>query len=1067
MKRILQLTIILLTLHGMCEAQQIIRGKVISADDRLPLPGASVKLNGTSLAVTADTEGRFSLAITASDSLLTISYIGYKTKEIRLRGLTEILVALEPSPNTLREVVVSTGYQSVPRERATGSFSQVDGDLLNRTISTGVLSRLDGVVSGLVFNRNNLKNDISIRGRSTIFANSQPLIVLDNFPYEGDIENINPNDIESVSVLKDAAAASIWGSRAGNGVIVIITKKGSNNRPLQVSFSSTVTSGAKPDLFYEDRMSTADFIEMEKTLFVKGYYQSAETSINKAPLTPVVELLIAKRDGKMAAADADAQIEALKSLDVRDDFTRHLYRNSLNQQYAFNLNGGSEKQRYYVSAGYDKNLQNAVGNDYGRITLNASNTYSLLQSKLDLTTGILFTQSNSRNNNPGAGAIRFDSGNDFIYPYARLADESGSPLAITHGYRNAFIQSAESLGMLDWQYRPLDEIGVANNRASLTDYKVNAALKYRLPLDFTAEVLYQYGSGLNERTNLQSEESYYTRDMINKFTMLNSNGSLARNLPFGGILNKNQQEYTSHNFRAQLNYSRNWLAKHSVSALAGWEVRDLHTSGTSSITYGYNSENATGAIVDYLNSYSLFYNPAASSRILYGDGMSELVDRFISWYGNGLYAYKSRYTFSASARLDQSNLFGVETNQKGVPLWSAGMKWNVAREDFYNLKWLPELAVRATYGYNGNIDKSVTAYTTARLYGNSIITALPYARIINAPNDRLRWERVKIINGAIDFETRNGILSGSIEYYRKQGKDLIGNAPLAPTAGMETFRGNTANTQGEGWDVALHSRNIDKEFQWGTTLLFSHATDKVTGYSERSTVNNYMRYGSGSGNRNLIYPLEGRPLYAIYSYRWAGLDPQTGNPQGYADGQVSRDYTAIINGSTPDNVVYHGSARPLVFGALRNTFSWKRFSVSANISYRLGYYFRRQSVDYSRVLAGEGGHGDYSRRWQKPGDEDITSVPSLPAVSNVNRDNLYLFSEALVEKGDHIRLQDINISYDLKKADIPSLPFSKARLFLYAGNLGMIWQANDAGLDPDYLAGPPPRTIAAGLRVDF
>lgn len=245
--------------------------------------------------------------------------------------------------------------------------------------------------------------------------------------------------------------------------------------------------------------------------------------------------------------------------------------------------------------------------------------------------------------------------------------------------------------------------------------------------------------------------------------------------------------------------------------------------------------------------------------------------------------------------------------------------------------------------------------------------------------------------------------------------------------------------------------------------MFSYAADKVTKYLIKSTSSRYLEGGYGFGN----YPLEGNPLYAIYSYPWAGLDPQTGDPQGYLNGGVSKDYVKIVNAATPENLIYHGPARPTLFGALRNTFSYKNVSLSANVSYRLGYYFRKESIRYGVLLTGQNGHGDYGLRWQKPGDESITYVPSIPALANTSRDNLYLYSEALVEKGDHIRLQDIQLSYDLEKKNYPKLPVARTQLYLYANNMGVLWKAGKGSTDPDYQSGILPMTISAGLKIGF
>ncbi|WP_162842828.1 SusC/RagA family TonB-linked outer membrane protein [Mucilaginibacter pineti] len=1024
------------------------------------LVGATIINKTSGKAILTNDKGEFILTAQDGDQVV-ISFIGYQPYILTVTNdLPFQNIVLHPIFNNLNEVLVSTGYQLINQERATGSFVQVNNELINRSVSTDILSRLQDVTSGLIFNRGSSstgKNDISIRGLSTIYGNAQPLIVIDNFPYDGDINNINPNDVESITVLKDAAAASIWGARAGNGVIVITTKKGAYNRPPQVSFNSNLTIGAKPDLFYHSQMSSADFIEVEKNLFAQGYYQTAELSANHEALTPVVQMLIAQRDGKISQAQANSQIEALKKQDVRNDLEKYFYQKSINQQYSFNLNGGSVNQRYSLSAGWDKNLNNLIRNGYDRVTLNGTNTFGFIKNKLELTIGVYFTQSKTLLNN-----TLYNSSYNAItatpyYPYANLADANGNPVAVVKDYQTSFIQSAASQGLLDWTYKPLQELNIADNTVTLTDYRINTGLKYKIIPGLNAEILYQYERSQSDGRNLQSGQAYYTRNLINNFTQVNPDGPLTYNIPPGGILDKSNSDFVSQNFRGQLNYIKQWGAKNEINALAGYEVKDLHTIGNTYRLYGYDNDHATSQTVNYISPFGQYYYPGVTGQIPNKDAESDLTDRYRSYYANASYTYDRRYIFSGSTRFDESNLFGVKTNQKGVPLWSAGFAWNISNESFYKNDWLPYLKLRATYGYNGNVYKNVSAYTTAYYYSHAPDTQLPYASIQNPPNPELRWERVKIINLGLDFSTKANTISGSVDYYHKNGIDLIGTTPYAPSTGITTFTGNNAGTTGNGMDVILNTRNIDRRFKWNTNFLFSLAYDKVT---------NYKTPVIGLGA--LGQPVVGHPQYSMFSYQWAGLDPQTGEPRGYLNGVVSKDYTGIINSATSANIVYNGPARPTKFGSVRNTFSFDNFSLSANITYRLGYYFRKESVDYSSILTGKGGSGDYALRWQNPGDEGHTNIPSIPSAIDYNRDSFYQLSSVLVEKGDNIRLQDVTLSYDLNKAQLNRLPFNKIRFYLYANNIGIIWRANRSGLDPDYpYAAPPVRTIAAGLKIDF
>ena len=373
-----------------------------------PLPGITVRVKGSSNATASDAEGQFTISNLDSNAVLVFSSINTEIQEIHLHGRTNLLVVLKFRIVNLSDVSVSvnSGYQEIPKERITGSFGFVDNKLFNRTVSTNVLERIENLVPGVVFNKGDAANTdpILIRGRTTIYADAAPLIVLDNFPYDGNVNNLNPNDIESITILKDAAAASIWGARAGNGVIVITTKKGRGTKP-QLEFNSNFTFQKTPDLFNVKTIPSPDYIDLEKYLFDQGYYFVDELynqiNFGHPPFTPVVDLLIKKRDGLINPSDADAQIESLKKFDVRNDLEKDLYRNSLNQQYAINVSGNTPALNYYLSVGWDRNLPVLLGSQSDRITMRSKNTFKI-SDKLSIEAGLNYVESISKNgNNPG------------------------------------------------------------------------------------------------------------------------------------------------------------------------------------------------------------------------------------------------------------------------------------------------------------------------------------------------------------------------------------------------------------------------------------------------------------------------------------------------------------------------------------------------------------------------------------------------------------------------------------------------------------------------------------------
>lgn len=1057
--------IVLLCMSLHMQGQQLLTGKVISAADGYPLIGASIKLLPSAMVTKTNELGVFKLTVTSGVTEIEISYIGYENKVLRVDSLgrSELLISLSEASLIMQEVTVSTGYQNVLKERATGSFVLINEEQLNRRLSPDILSRLEDIAPGVIFNRGRSStgaNDISIRGQSTLFANAKPLVVIDNFPYDGDLNTLNPNDVESISILKDAAAASIWGARAGNGVIVITTKKGGFNRKLQWSFNNNLTIGDKPDLFEEPRMSVSDYIDTERILFNRGFYLASENSLSKPALSPVVELLIARRDGKIGDAELNTSLNTLKSYDVRNELDRYYYQPSVNQQYAVNLQGGSNNQSFYFSAGYDKQRAAQVGNDDRRVTANLKHQLLFLDKKLKWDASLYYVSGFQQLNAPpqptwSAGPL---------YPYASLTDEQGNPVSVNKDFRNEYLQSVKGAGILDWEYRPLQELNALNNNSRTNDIRWNAGLRYQLNPWLNASVLYQYGLVNQSQKNLQTEQAYAVRDLVNQFTEILPDGTLIRNLPAGGILDRIAYSQMGHTLRAQIGTEKQWLARHEFSAIAGYEMKDLNNQSALSRAYGYNSDYSTNIRIDYVTSFKRFNLPSSTRSIPYVDNETDRTDRFISWFANAAYTFDKRYTVSGSARIDKSNLFGVSANQRALPLWSAGLSWNLEQESFFPFKNLfSSLKIRGTYGYNGNIDKGVSAYTTALFNsGANSLTRLPFAQITNPPNPDLSWERVKIWNGGLDFSLKNKSLSGTLEIYTKRGEDLIGNMIVPASSGITRFRSNTSSTLTRGLDAQISTLVIKRQsFSVQSTLLASLFKEKVTAYEVLAPLSSYLRSGDGITSGNL--PFEGRPLYAVYSLRSAGLDPANGDPMSYFNGQISKNYNGIIAGLKAGDILYHGPARPSFFGAWRNQIGWKHLTLSANISYRAGYYYRRNSIIYGNNM-GLGRHSDFAQRWQKPGDEQFTQVPSVSLTTNINRDFIYQFSETLVERGDHIRLQDIQMTYALQQRHWPKMPFQSVQLYIYANNLGLLWKASSAPYDPDYQDGTLPRTIAAGLK---
>lgn len=955
----------------------------------------------------------------------------------------------------LREVNISTGYQTLNRERATGSFVLIDSILLNRSVSGNILDRLDGVTSSLIFNKENLgtgynRAAISIRGRSTINGDATPLLVVDNFPYYDSIDNINPADVESITVLKDAAAASIWGAKAGNGVIVITTKKGKLNSKLQVNLSSSFNIADKPRLFTRQQLSSAEFIEVEQFLFDKGKYDAVINN-GYGVRSPAVELMLAYRNGQIGLDRRNEMLHSLSKFDVRQEERDYLYRSPIDQLYQLSVNGGSTNNSYAISGGFDKGLpaSNVASNE--RFTLNANHSFYTLKNKLSFNVGFQFTQQNQQRNS----TLLTNK-----YPYEHFVGENGEALPVTDGVLNlGYATAAGQIGLLDWRYKPLEE-NLANVTQGNTSLRLNIITTYNIANALKLAVYYQHQRNNGRQDDLGALTSYRTRNQINTITQLNqTTGEATRPIPLGDILRRNFNSLMGHSGRVQFDFRQVW-GKHELSALAGFELNDYQTSSSSSILYGYNASTGVNLnpTIDFIKSHKYYYSNS-STIIPMGLQNGVTIDRYRSAFANFSYIWDNRYIISGGARKDESNIFGVRANEKGVPLWSAGLAWNLHNEKFYTLHWLPFLNLRTTFGHNGNVYKNISAYLTASSptfinpwQGN-------YANIVNPPNPSLRWERVANMNVELEFALKNNLLRGNIAYYRKWASDLIGKAPIAPQTGVNTFVGNSATLGTKGIDVSLSLSQKISAVHWNSALLFNWVADKVAAY-EVSPGNNYDIV---SGNYN--NPLVGYPYSAIFSYRWVGLSTD-GSPQAYLDNAISTNYTAIRNSADRNDMVYAGAGTPTFFGSLRNSFTWRYLSVSFNVSYKLGYYFRRESLNNSNLYTGSYKMPDYGLRWQKPGDEALTDVPALIYPANANRTLIYTLADVLVEPGSHIRLQDIRLECNLKTL-MPRIKVGQLQIFGYAQQLGLLWAANKKGIDPDNPLMLPSGAYAAGFKLNF
>ena len=1043
-----------------------IRGRVVNEKGEV-LEGVTVVVKGTNLAMATDANGEFEFKNLDPEAVLVFTSVNTEPRELPLSGRTMFVVTLKTKVSALDDVQVkvNTGYQRISKERYIGSVSTLDSAAFHRRVGERIIDRLDGMVTGMLFDKKGVKSsafsNIQIRGLSTLFnASNSPLVIVDNFPFAQDLNSINPNDVESITVLKDAAATSIWGARAGNGVIVITTKKGKYNQPLQISISSNIKISSREDLYYYPSIAVPDIIDIEHMLFKAGRYDAdIFNTTNRTAISPVVEILARRRAGLISAADSATQIDGLKGLDLRRDLDEYVYRHAVTQSHYFSVGGGSNLFNYTFSGGYDRML-NGVQHSRPDQQFTFSSTAAFRASKnLEVTAGAKYTHGIAESATlPGLGKH---------YPYAQLADAEGNALPVAGIRRLGYVDTAGAGALLDWHFRPLDEVKYTDSRRTNRLLSLNTGISYRINSWLSVTGSYQFNNQTLNFRRLYDLRTYFARDLINQFTNLAYTSPELRNpLPVGGIVDISYQESNSHNLRGQLNFNKSFGIKHQVSSLVMAEISQTRTSGYANRLFGYDKESGTSiASLDFLTRYPS-YGGISGTLPIPNDSREYpwQLNRFVSFAANVSYTFNGRYTLYGSARKDGSNYFGVNTNRKWKPLWSAGLSWDIRQEPFFKASWISALRLRGSYGVSGN-PGTASALATMNYSSRDAYTGFLTANLQNAPNPDLKWENVQMTNLALDFGVLQNRITGSFELFQKRCTDVLSTEPTPFSTGVSGFVNNVADMKGHGFELSLLSRNIEGPFKWQTSFGLSHARMIVTKILSLGT-GNYDKVNAMTSYA--VNPVRGRLVYGLTSYRWAGLDPLTGAPRGYLNGQVSTDYIGIGN-DTLDNQVYHGSSIPLYNGFVLNTFSWKGFSVSANISYRLGFYFRRPSINYNSLTSNLRGDAEYYQRWKQPGDEAFTNVPAFIYPVNAESDRFYQYAEITALRGDNIRLQDIRLQYSWGNKRV-----RRISAYLYINNLNfIIWRKSGYPLDPDFVGAggdpvtPIPVSYTAGITLDL
>ena len=1054
--------------------QSFLMKGVVTDEDGESIIGATVMIGGTSKGTVTDINGQYTLEVQSGD-LVSFTFVGMTDKVIKAQVNKKMVnVQLESNATALADVVI-TGYQTLSKERATGSFDKVDSSVLSSRPTADLSTALQGLVAGMqATEKEDGSIDFLIRGSSSLYADKKPLLVVDGFPIQGDFSSINPNDVESVTVLKDAAAASIWGARSANGVIVVTTKKGKKDK-VQVDVQAFVRIGTNPDLEYiMNQADSRTMVDYEMRAFENNWKMAAWEyapifSKIQNSLTLAQELYYANKYQGLSKEEMEQGLERLRNTSNRQQLKDYLMQTQLLQQYNVSISGGTERMSNYMSLMYEKNDESTIKRGYEKFMINYNNSYKVTKW---LTANLITTLQRKDQETSGVTIGEFSN----LSPYEMLLNEDGSYATNLNVYNRAELEKLplEKLPYSDWSYNMLREVRGREYKTTNTMYRVQLGLNAQIIKGLNYDMRVQYESTSSEYKNYDSEDTFYARNLVNSYTEYNNETQEVgvSRIPKGGVLRSGKTEYSNYVFRNQLNYNNSFAEKHEISALAGIEISQYDTEGTvNPYVYGYNKEKNTSSVppYGYGSNVDSFKNFFGNSATIEGGNTSYSLrcDRYVSYYTNIGYVYDGKYGASFSARGDGSNFVSDDPSLRWSPMWSVGAKWNIGKEEFIkDIDWINYLNLRATYGINGNAEKSTSPLTLVSV-GSSVnsTTGTITGNISSFGNPSLCWEKTYTTNIGVDFDLFRSKLSGKLDFYNRKSKDVIGQVTIPSVYGTSTQKFNNAEILNRGVELELtgnfHIPSVDLGIR--STVTYAYNYNKIL---------------------KLYYPalycyelveadthVEGRPVGSLYSYDFLGTENGIPYVIGANGDKISMNDVSVHNRSLGLDILHYSGTTipPHTFG-WSNQFTWNNFSLYVYLTGNFGGIFRAPTA--GSIPSVGSGKTFVSSSIKDFADSDGTLYPTWPLK---DESNFYLWDrytpnlEYFVQDASFIRLKEINLEYNLSKKLAGKLHLRGAKLFVQARNLGLIYCANDYGYDPEWLPGSnkPSATIAFGANINF
>ena len=1048
----------LLVVTAAAYAQDItVTGTVTDAATGEAIVGASVVLKGstTQWAMTDDM-GQYSLTV-PSNGVLEVTFLGYTTQEVPVNGRTTVDVALSPEATTLDDVIV-VAYGTQKKDAITGSASAISSEKIEKRVVPNLSQALEGMAAGVQVSGSGRPGDdasIRIRGFGSINASNNPLYVVDGAPFDGSLSSINPADIESMTVLKDASSAALYGARAANGVVMITTKRAKGEK-INVSYSFNAGWQDRAIKPYQ-MVGQEDFVTMtyealrNSYVFDNGYsweegsqlaMQGLSSALGGEQYNPFKnytwETVIDPATGAVRADAVSAYNE-----DWMEEVTNH---NAFRQEHNLSVSGGTDRIKAMLSLGYLD--QDGILKESGFSRFSGRANVDLIPTKW-LSAGLNLSMSSTNTYGPTYSG----SENSNVWYVAQFM----APIY------PVYLKNADGTDALDEFGNRQFDYGV--NRPTQANFNCVATL-FDDYMGTKSE-----SAGVRTYVTLGSDRDDMGWAKGLKFTVnfnadyRNSNGTTYYNMYHGnaassnGRLTKANSRMLSYTFNQLLTYDRTF-GDHTIGVLAGHEYYDLATSYLDGQKTGLADgimEMAPATTVVSTNSYSDSY-------------------RIESWLGRLNYDYADRYFISASIRTDASSRFHPD-HRWGL-FWSVGANWNITNEKWMrNVDWINHLALRASYGVQGN-DNLGTYYAWQSFYGLGWPNAnLSGAVISTLENPTVTWEKNENLNVGLDIRLFNNVLDFSIEYYRRYTRDMLLAYPMAMSTGFTGYNANVGNMVNDGVEMALGVQIFNKKnFTWRVDALGSTTRNEVLKLTDED------RITSG------IQVIEvGKPLYTFYMAKSAGVDPATGAqmywvydlPEGM-DTPKWNGNTPVDNEGNPLNVYrssevskantskwYMGSRLPKLYGSLSTTMNIFEFvDLSIMTTYSIGgwIYESLYSGAMEPMYTGNTWHVNALRRWQKPGD--ITDVPR----AEIN--GQYAANDSKLVDASYFAIKNITLGFSLPYKYAQRIKAQQIRIYMALDNIALFSHLD--GMDPQYnFTGgtgyyyTPNKTYSIGLNINF